>query len=155
MSANPNWIGRSGACDTPAMFRDADFDDPKNVWMFTKMEEYATTFFGHPMYMVRRDGTHFSFSSCEADRESEPDFLAVVLAADVTKAKIAAEAKDKGITKVTCWNCGRCFCNKISVCGRCSTARYCSDVCQRRHWPQHAKKCRVWKHQRLKRKMKK
>ena len=150
---HPTWICGSGAFDenTPAIFRDADFADPKNAWMITKMEESMTILNRCPMFMVKRDGSKFVFSSHGEIDQAAADWA---LAA-AKKATIVAEEKDKGIIKITCWNCDRCFCAKISVCGRCSKARYCSDVCQRRHWPQHAVKCPVWKKRQRQRKKKK
>jgi hypothetical protein len=158
MSSNYTFVLRSGAYDqnTPAMLRDADLYDPNNAWMIKKMEEAMTLLHGLPMHMVKRNETGFAFSSHMVNLEDPVVAREIDLCLAAGKeARIAAEEKDKGIIRVTCWNCNRCFCTKISVCGRCSKARYCSGVCQRRHWPQHAAKCPGWKRQRRQRKNKK
>ncbi len=36
-----------------------------------------------------------------------------------------------------------CYCGKKSLkyCAKCVSAKYCSRICQQKHWPEHKEKC--------------
>lgn len=44
--------------------------------------------------------------------------------------------------KATCWGCGQQE-SARHHCGRCKIAYYCTEECQRRHWPEHRHTCQA------------
>lgn len=39
--------------------------------------------------------------------------------------------------------CLQCNASASNKCGKCHVARYCSDECQRKHWPNHRAACKI------------
>lgn len=62
-------------------------------------------------------------------------------------------SKAKGKKKVTssavpfdaCWMCEFKGETKLKVCAGCGIAKYCSEYCQRQHWPSHKQACKAVK----------
>lgn len=53
-----------------------------------------------------------------------------------------SQARERAQKQIECESCGLVLID-VKRCGRCRCAAYCSQACQKQHWPQHKKECKA------------